>query len=497
MLRYRLEIAWAIFLSLVILFLSLWITPIQSRFTAIVIETLFDTDFQYIQRVSPNVVGPIFQGIQMETVPEYDSIYVMDTDHGKFLVWEGRLEGTAGKKLFMGAILGTQDRCIRLNGAEPSRETGRHDFPLVGKHYPFRIFNEEQGYMIRTSMPVLDSTESVKSVWEEDTGADSDLDSLAFGILSFLFQYEVFFLISVTLLQRKRRYHDCLLEVFDRTRKSYGQAQCRKGEEAYTKYVQISLHCRLFVSLLTGVFLFAFLNYIKYFNFILLSYLLLTGVACFLAIRAKHRLYQQSPGDLICCLTSVDREQFQWYLLGMLGIGRFGEMLSLAYAFFFNGQPVQGWEVLNTAWHTMKYKTPANKLKAQLLRCLLCSAWTPERLEQMIPVLLRTCRRAPLTLFFAVGQGRMSLKKIKRCVHAFCTRNWTDVLSLTDKFAMKKQAAASSVWLWMMRYQAGVACQRWDVAQEVLKALESCPRLVEWLNIAWRIGPQPIQRSHW
>ena len=94
MLRYRLEIAWAIFLSLIILFLTLWITPIQSRFTTIVIETLFDTDFQYIQRVSPNVVGPIFQGMQMETVPEYDSIYVMDTEHGTFLVWEGRLEGT-------------------------------------------------------------------------------------------------------------------------------------------------------------------------------------------------------------------------------------------------------------------------------------------------------------------------------------------------------------------------------------------------------------------
>lgn len=492
MLRYRLEIAWAIFLSLIILFLTLWITPIQSRFTTIVIETLFDTDFQYIQRVSPNVVGPIFKGIQMETVPEYDSIYVMDTEHGKFLVWEGRLEGTAGKKLFMGAILGTQDRCIRLNGAEPSRETGQHDFPLVGKHYPFTIFNEEQGYMIRTSMPVLDSTEAVS---ESDMGVDSDLDSFAIGILTLLLQYEVFFLLSVTLLQRKRRYHDSLLEVFDWTRKSYGQAQCRKGEEAYTKYVQIGLHCRLVVSLLTGVFLFAYLNYIKYFGFVLLSYLLMTGAACFLAIRAKHRLYQQSPGDLICCLTSVDRVQFQWYLLGVLGIGRFEEMLWLAYAFFLNGQPVQAWEVLNTAWHTMKYKTPANKLKAQLLRCVLFSAWTPERLEQNIPVLLRTCRRAPLTLFFVVGQGRMSLKGMKRCVQAFCTRNWADVVSLTDKFAMKKQASSSSVWLWVIRYQAAVACQQWDVAQEVIKALESCPGLAAWLNVAWMVGPEPMQRS--
>ena len=344
--------------------------------------------------------------------------------------------------------------------------------------------------MIRTSMPVLDSTESVS---ESDMGVDSDLDSFAIGILTLLLQYEVFFLLSVTLLQRKRRYHDSLLEVFDWTRKSYGQAQCRKGEEAYTKYVQIGLHCRLFASLLTGVFLFACLNFGRSTNFILLAYLLIIGVVCFLAIRAKHRLYQQTPGDLICCLTSVDRVQFQWYLLGVLGIGRFEEMLWLAYAFFLNGQPVQAWEVLNTAWHTMKYKTPANKLKAQLMRCLLFSAWTPERLEQMIPVLLRICRRAPLTLFFVVGRGRMSLPKIKRCMQAFCTRNWTDVLSLTDKFARKKKAAASSVWLWVMRYQAAVACQQWDVAQEVIKALESCPRVVEWLNIVWMVGPQPMQ----
>ena len=167
MVRYRMEIAGSIILSLIIFFSSLWFTPILSRNTVVGIEYIFYTvDFQYIQRVSPGVVGLLFYGDRTEVDGEYDSIYVMDTDNGKFLVWVGRLSAKAGKQLFAGAVLGTQDRCIRLNGFEPSRETQEQDFPQLDHEddYPFEILNEAEGYLLRTSLPVIDCTESVAEI---------------------------------------------------------------------------------------------------------------------------------------------------------------------------------------------------------------------------------------------------------------------------------------------------------------------------------------------
>ena len=110
------------------------------------------------------------------------------------------------------------------------------------------------------------------------------------------------------------------------------------------------------------------------------------------------------------------------------------------------------------------------------------------------PMLLRICRITPLTLFFAVGQGKMSVKAVKLCLQAFCTRRWEDVLRLTDQFAQKKRAATPSLWIWVMRYQAAAACGQWNTAQDALNALACFPHLTEWLNAAWTAGPQPIKR---
>lgn len=494
MVRYRMEIAGSIILSLIIFFSSLWFTPILSRNTVVGIEYIFYTvDFQYIQRVSPGVVGLLFYGDRTEVDGEYDSIYVMDTDNGKFLVWEGRLSAKAGKQLFAGAVLGTQDRCIRLNGFEPSWETQEQDFPQLDHEddYPFEILNEAEGYLLRTSLPVIDCTESVAEI---DLYAEPCFNYISSGILLILFQYEMLFLISVTLLQRRRRYHRGLTEVFDQTRWQYGRERCHTGEATYAKYVQTCLDSRLFISLITGIFHLVWFNSDLHWAIILCAYLCAVGTACGLAVRAKCQLYRQPPAGLICCLTSVDQAQVRRYLLGVMGIGRFEEMRSLACAFFLEGQPVQAWRVLDTAWHTMDYKTPASKLKARLLRCLLTSFWAPEQLERQLPMLLRICRITPLTLFFAVGQGKMSVKAVKLCLQAFCTRRWEDVLRLTDQFAQKKRAATPSLWIWVMRYQAAAACGQWNTAQDALNALACFPHLTEWLNAAWTAGPQPIKR---
>ena len=368
---------------------------------------------------------------------EYDSIYVMDTDNGKFLVWEGRLSAKAGKQLFAGAVLGTQDRCIRLNGFEPSRETQEQDFPQLDHEddYPFEILNEAEGYLLRTSLPVIDCTESVAEI---DLYAEPCFNYISSGILLILFQYEMLFLISVTLLQRRRRYHRGLTEVFDQTRWQYGRGAPATGEAAYAKYVQTCLDSRLFISLITGLFHLVWFNSDLHWAIILCAYLCAVGAACGLAVRAKCRAVPAAPcrADLLPdqCGSGAGAQIF----IGVMGIGRFEEMLSLACAFFLEGQPVQAWRVLDTAWHTMDYKTPASKLKARLLRCLLTSFWAPEQLERQLPMLLRICRITPLTLFFAVGQGKMSVKAVKLCLQAFCTRRWEDVLRLTDQFALKK-----------------------------------------------------------
>ena len=261
--------------------------------------------------------------------------------------------------------------------------------------------------------------------------------------------------------------------------------------------MQTCLDCRLFLSLITGVFLLLWVNYDSPWA-LPCAYLFAVGMACGLAVRTKRRFYRQPPAKLICCLASVEQPRVRRYLLGVLGIGRFGEMLALANVFFLNGQPWQAWKTLDVSWRTMDYKAPASKLKARLLRCLLTSFWAPEQLEGQLPMLLSICRITPLTLFFEVGQGRMPVKSVKQCFQAFCTRRWADVLRLTEPFASQQKAASSSVWLWVMRYQAAVACQRWDISQEALTALDRFPQFVEWLNAPWTTDPQsnrtPLQR---
>lgn len=84
------------------------------------------------------------------------------------------------------------------------------DFLPSEKSYAFRIVNEEAGYLIRTSAPVFDATESAQDEW-----TDFVMETCPQAFVSLFVPLELAFMLSVTMLQRRRQYPPALLQLLD------------------------------------------------------------------------------------------------------------------------------------------------------------------------------------------------------------------------------------------------------------------------------------------
>lgn len=483
---FELQIALSILLSLLLLLATLWFTPLKPKRTTVGVECIMNTDFQYVQRVSSNLAIPLFRGVWTELDDDTLSISLVHTEQGRFLILEGRFLPVYNKTLSASiAILTTEDICIRLNGLEPSRVTREADFPAAEKHYAFSIVNEEEGYLIRTSLPVIDATDSVQDGW-----TDPYMEYFPRAFVTLFVILELAFLLSVTLLLRRRRYHPALLSRLEQIKQTYAPDQVRAGRTAYARYLQTCLGVRLVLWLVGMGFLPLYLSS-RYFisEIFCRSYLLLVSSAGVLLLWNRYRLFRQSPHRLVCCLAQIGDPPFQRYLLGLNGIGRFPELLALAQALLLDGQPEQSRYVLNIAWNTMPYKWPGQRLRAHFLRFLLLLLTSPDRLTSELPWLLRACRRAPLTRFWVLRNSRLSGKQFRQALQCCCEARWPELLQLTQGLTRAKAIPAQSVGLWILRYQAAVLGRQWDIAETTLNALAPFPGLVSLLKI-------PLDSSH-